>query len=785
MSGGGRLTVCALIATVAAACSLLPLVGEVGWILQAALPLAVVAGVGAAARRVPVARPLTVASQVAVGLVLLTALFAREQAVAGVLPSPDVFRRFGALLEAGVHDVGQYAPPAPVTDGIRLMLVGGVLLIGLAVDVLAVTFRSAAPAGLPLLALYSVAAGLSGGGGASWLWFLVAAAGYLGLLLAEGRDRLAQWGRVFGGPKPRPGGPAAFGTPDGSAPAPLRTGRRIGALALGIAVVVPSVLPSLGDGLLGGTSTGEGAGGTISAVNPLVSLKENLTQPADREVLRYRTNAPDLSGMYLRLVSLDQFDGTSWRTSVRGVEDVPERLPTPVGLSPRTGTTEITTNFSAAGSYEQKWLPMPYPATDVDVEGRWRYEPVGRMVVGDDGQTTGGVQYSVSSLVVRPTPEQLAVAPAAPGALLREYTRVPDSLPRDVKATALQVTAEAKNDYERAVRLQDWFATQGGFRYDTKVESGTGVTAISRFLKDREGFCVHFSFAMAAMARTLNIPARVAVGFMPGTPSAGGTVSVSIKDAHAWPELYFEGVGWTRFEPTPSRGSIPEYAMPDAPDAGDPGADETEPRPSAAPSAEPSPQDSCAPQVVGPEGCAGTTPQGAEPPADSGMALGPVLLAVAGGAAVVLLPLTPMLWRRRVRARRLRGGEPLAVWAEVVDSAWDLGVLPDESLTPRRTAERLVREGRLEGAAAEAVHRIAGAVEEALYARVPGAAEGLAAQAGAVRAGLAAAVGRGARLRALLAPRSAARVAWAASHRRAAFTARCGTLLRLPPRLRG
>ncbi|MDT9681551.1 DUF3488 and transglutaminase-like domain-containing protein [Streptomyces sp. TRM76323] len=785
MSGGGRLAVCALIATVAAACSLLPLVGEVGWIVQAALLLAVVTGVGAVARRVPVARPLTVASQVAVGLVLLTVVFAREQAVAGGLPSPGVFRRFGALLEAGVQDVGQYAPPAPATDGIRLMLVGGVLLIGLAVDALAVTFRSAAPAGLPLLALYSVAAGLSGGG-ADWLWFLVAAAGYLVLLLAEGRDRLAQWGRVFGGPRARPGGSAAFGSPDGSAPAPLRTGRRIGALALGIALVVPGVLPSLDGGLLGSGGTGEGeGGGTISAVNPLVSLKENLNQQEDREVLRYRTNAPDGSGLYLRLVSLDQFDGTSWRTSVRGVEDVPERLPRPTGLSERTGTTEISTNVSAAGSYEQKWLPMPYPATDVEIEGRWRYEPVGRMVVGDDGQTTSGAQYSVNSLVVRPTPEQLAAAPAAPGALLREYTRVPDSLPRDVKATALQVTAGAENDYERAVRLQDWFASKGGFTYDTTVSSGTGVTAISRFLKDKEGFCVHFSFAMAAMARTLNVPARVAVGFMPGTPAGGGTVSVSIKDAHAWPELYFEGVGWTRFEPTPSRGSIPDYAFPETPAGEEPGAAEPTARPSAVPSAEPSPQDSCAPQMAGPEGCAGPAPQGAEPPADAGVALGPVLLAAAGVAAVVVLPLTPMLWRRRARARRLRGGRPLAVWEEVVDTAWDHGIPPDESLTPRRTAERLVRTGPLEGAAAEAVHRIAGAVEEALYAPAPRPVDGLARDAARVRAGIVAAGGRGVRLRALLAPRSAARVAWALSRRRAAVAARWGALLRRPSRQQG
>lgn len=781
MNGGGRLAVCALVATVAAACALLPLVGEIGWIVQAVLLLAAVAGAGAAARRASLARPLTVASQVAVGLVLLTVFFAREQAVAWVLPSPDVFRRFGALLQAGAQDVGQYAPPAPVTDGIRLMLVGGVLLIGLAVDALAVTFRSAAPAGLPLLALYSVAAGLSGGGGAGWLWFLVAAAGYLVLLLAEGRDHFTRWGRVLGGP----GSPATLGVPDGPAAAPLRTGRRIGALALGVAVVLPGVLPSLDGGLLGGDGGDGAGGGTISAVNPLVSLKENLTQAEDREVLRYRTNAPDGSGMYLRLVSLDQFDGTSWRTSVRGVEDVPERFPRPVGLSERTGTTEITTNVSAAGSYEQKWLPMPYPATGVRIGGRWRYEPVGRMVVGDEGQTTGGVQYSVSSLVVRPTPEQLAAAPTAPGTLLREYTRVPKSLPSDVRATALRVTAGAGNDYERAVRLQEWFASEGGFTYDTTVSSGTGVTAISRFLKDKEGFCVHFSFAMAAMARTLNVPARVAVGFMPGTPSGEGTVSVSVKDAHAWPELYFEGVGWTRFEPTPSRGSIPDYASPQAPADERPEAEETLPSPSAAPSAQPSPQDGCAARAAGAEGCAGPTPPGARPPAGTDAAPGPVPLAVAAAAAAVVLPLVPVVWRRRLRTRRLRGGRPLAVWEEVVDTAWDHGVPPDGALTPRGTAGRLVRAGRLEGAAAEAVHRIAGAVEEALYAPAPRPADGLAQDAARVRAGFAAAGGRGTRLRALLAPRSAARVAWALSRRRAAVAARCGALLRWPSRRAG
>ncbi len=239
MSGRGRLAFCAALATLAAACALLPLVEPAAWLIQAAVLIGVQAGVGAAARRIPLARPLTVLAQALTSLLLLTVVFARSAAPAGFLPVPGVFTHFAALFEQGVQDVSRYAIPAPLTDGIRLMLIGGVLLIGLLVDTVAVTYRSAAPAGLPLLALYSVAAGLSVGG-ARWLWFLCAAGGYLLLLLAEGRERLSQWGRVFAD-RSRPGAaPHQPGSVGGPAAAPVRTGRRIGVLALGVSLLVPT-----------------------------------------------------------------------------------------------------------------------------------------------------------------------------------------------------------------------------------------------------------------------------------------------------------------------------------------------------------------------------------------------------------------------------------------------------------------------------------------------------------------------------------------------------------------
>lgn len=787
MSGRGRLTLAAFGATLLASAAMLPLVKPATWIFTAAILLGLQSGVGTLTRRVPLARPLTIAAQVVVTLLVLTVVFAREQALLGVLPGPQAFATFGTLFQQGVDDVGTYAIPAPDTAGIRLLLVCGVAAVGLLVDALAVTFRSAAPSGLPLLALYSVAAGLSGGG-AGGLYFLLAAAGYLLLLLAEGRDRLSQWGRVFGGAH-RSGRPGSAPGEGGHAFAPVRTGRRIGAVALGIALVVPFALPGLSGGIFGGAGKGEGEGGkggTISAVNPLVSLQNDLRQPDDREVLRYRTNARNTDGMYLRLVALDQFDGTAWKSSVRPIEDVPGLLPWPDGLAQDVTTTEVTSNFVASTAYEQKWLPMPYPAQRISIGGSWRYEPAGRMLVGDNGQNTKGARYSVTSLDIRPTAEQLAAAPAAPDKLRREYTKVPATLPPDVKSTALTVTRGARNDYERAVKLQDWFAADGGFRYDVDVDSGTGVQAISRFLKDKEGFCVHFSFSMAAMARSLGIPARVAVGFMPGTLQPDGSLSVGIRDAHAWPELYFEGAGWTRFEPTPSRGSVPEYTRERS--AGGAATPTAQPSTgvSAQPSAAPSATESCPPQLRRLGECGPDEAAGGAMSDDSGLPGLQLTLLLLAVALVLVLPFVPLLWRTRVRARRLGpAADPvariLAVWSEINDTAWDYGVAPDDSQTPRRTAARLVRLGELPPDAADAVHRVARAVEQALYAPHPQPATGLTEPALVIRRGFHASASRGGRLRAVLLPRSGARVLWATRERahslRTAWTSRTRALL--------
>lgn len=268
-------------------------------------------------------------------------------------------------------------------------------------------------------------------------------------------------------------------------------------------------------------------------------------------------------------------------------------------------------------------------------------------------------------------------------------------------------------------------------------------------------------------------------------------MNVSMRDAHAWPELYFEGVGWTRFEPTPRSGiTLPDYGAPEVP-APQPSASSAAPSQSAAaPSAAPSQGEACPPAQKKLGECGGPVAQQSAGSGSGGVAAGTVLAWTALVLLVAAVPLLPLLWRRRVRERRLGSGDVLAAWRELGDCAWDVGIPPDGALSPRGAAGRIVLLGRLEGEAAEAVHRVAGAVERALYAP-PGAAgayAGLTADVLTARSALLAGVGRRSRLRALLLPRSGARLTAAASARLSAASAvvsRLGGRVRLPLRNRG
>jgi transglutaminase-like putative cysteine protease len=705
----GRRSLAAAIATLLVTLTLVPLLQGGGWFVAVVVVVGVVAGTGGAARQFVRWGPVVVLLQ-ALGLALcITWLFARDVAVWGLLPGPDVVHELSGLLRAGFMVTRQEVPPVPAARGVILVTCGGVGLVALVVDLIAASLRRPAVAGLPLLAVYCVPAAVLPGG-LSWWYFVLAALGFLLLVGSDSVDRVRGWGRVLG-PGNDDRGDRALG-------GPLAGVRRLAVGSVLIAAMVPAFVPGLGDQLLGshGSGHGNGKGGSIIVINPILTLKDNLTARSNVIVVRYSTTAarPDP----LRIVSDDVFDGGQWSPSTGQIprdNKVQEGLSNPPGLSQEVPAQALRTSINVL-DLQQTYLPAPYPATKVDITGPWIYDSRTLNIVGD-GVTTRNTRYVVDHLAVEPTAGQLAAATVPPIDVQTAYGKLPGNLPARIGETARKV-AGTGTSYSKAVALQEWLRSTGGFTYSETVDppkgkQASGQDAVLAFLQNKRGYCVQFASAMAVMARTLGIPSRVAVGFLPGRERAG-TYEISVRDAHAWPELYFGGIGWVRFEPTPSirSGPPPAWAQPAVPETPAVTATVTE---TAAPSA--------------PRAAPRRDPGLADTPA----AAGPPLLNrlwgaipwrwLAGLTGVLLLGAVPLIVElgvRRARWLRASRGTPAvrieAAWDELRLQLEDLAVTWAAAWTPRALQRRLVTDHALPGSAQAALSRLVADLEHARYA---------------------------------------------------------------------
>ena len=316
------------------------------------------------------------------------------------------------------------------------------------------------------------------------------------------------------------------------------------ALAVSVsAVAAAAVAPRLpGAGEKGLVDTRNRLGSVTEVLSPLVDIRANIV---NRSNLQMFTVTSSDGGHYWRVIGLPRFDGNAWNP--------PEETLVPMGNRSddvTTGTVTVDQVFEISG-LGGSLVPAAYHPVQVSPDDVYWAADSESLVLPDGNVLNSGDSIAVRSLVPNPSQAELlaATASGAPAA----YYELPDSAWAAARPTAVTVTAGAATPYEQALALQNWFRTN--FTYDTDVQLGNSTDAITAFLRDRRGFCQQFAGTFAVMARSIGLPARVAVGFTPGELQADGKYHVYGRHAHAWPEVWFDGIGWIPFEPTPGRGS--------------------------------------------------------------------------------------------------------------------------------------------------------------------------------------------------------------------------------------
>ncbi|KHD74074.1 transglutaminase [Actinoplanes utahensis] len=370
----------------------------------------------------------------------------------------------------------------------------------------------------------------------------------------------------------------------------------------------------------------------VPAAVPSASARPGVKPPAPRTVR-------------LRLAVLSDYDGVTWR--VGGTYRNAGRVLPPAEVPSGATVSETQHQITITGLTGRLLPAVPTPTRITGV--RVAYDAVSGTLIRPESLQTG-LRYTAISQVQAPDLNLLPIADVPSGDAVARYLSPGADPPEQIKKLADHLAEDTGAPYERAVAIQDFLAEH--YRQVADAPSGHAYPNLGHFLFGRrdlggqKGTSEQFAAAFAVLARINGLPSRVVVGFV--APAAGGVVTAG--DALAWPEVYFDDLGWVAFNPLPKSDQVRPVEQDFTPPPPTPTPSRSDP-PTAAPagSSEPPAAVAAPPAATGPStvliasGTSGTV----------------LVLLVAAAAAVAGL-------RGAQRRRRLTTGDP----AQRITGAW-------------------------------------------------------------------------------------------------------------------
>lgn len=363
------------------------------------------------------------------------------------------------------------------------------------------------------------------------------------------------------------------------------------ALALAVAVAVFGVLPAAGAGRavafparlpnnspvpnegglanpsLGGndpaspdgTSSSTGTGASTTGYFGFSDRMDTATRgrPDDTLVMRVRANRPD----FWRGQTFDTWDGRVWRQSDQRIRPSGGDMPIELVGAPETRDVFSDGRDFVQTVYVEEMGPnlifSAYSAKRVYFSDRRVFEMSDGTIRTAVHLPKGSVYTVVSQ---RPPVTEADLRASGSGqfgrddeALVARYTQLPAGVPERVSELADHLFAQAPNRYDYVRAIEGWMAANTSYTLDIPPLPA-GADAVEQFLfVDKQGFCEQIASSLVVMLRSQGIPARLTVGYAPGQRNPfTGMWEVRARDAHAWAEVWFPGLGWQAFDPTAS-----------------------------------------------------------------------------------------------------------------------------------------------------------------------------------------------------------------------------------------
>lgn len=459
------------------------------------------------------------------------------------------------------------------------------------------------------------------------------------------------------------------------------------------------------------------------AYNPFVGIQQSVLSLTDTPVfLAEITGDVPSSEVYFRLLTMETYNGGQFFADRPTVVDLETRPWEDGGHSFAGPVGKVTTSVQIE-RLAMDWLPQTYVPTDFTSDEDTMRDVRVRQADGSlrlEGDVTyKGLSYTVASDVPRPdiavlaadadgtlspafafaateqdVPEPVVVPSRPEPPDIDVYLNLPDDIDPGVTAEARRQTSNLSTNYEIGLALESWFHSDA-FLYNASIDPGHAANDLTAWLLDpaspnyRTGYCENFATAMAVMARTLEVPSRVVLGFTPGQPTdQENVVVVRDRNAHAWVELWMPTQGWVRFDPTPRGDDINPTTFGLAEDElGFALTDYLE-----VPAPEPLNFQGAPlqPPEFGEDGFPIFSGGGTTESSGGGLEIPSWLKTVTPIVilAILLVGTIPTMkwWKRRRRRKRLEDGDISAAWEDIVARLTDLGESPSPAATPRQVA---------------------------------------------------------------------------------------------------
>ena len=302
-----------------------------------------------------------------------------------------------------------------------------------------------------------------------------------------------------------------------------------------------------------------GTRGATEIYGNSLSLGVNARQGTD-EVFSVTPPSPDFPRYYWRMRVYDTYQAGNWLSSPGFTEAFSSEqadLVIPAAASARVGDFLI------------RWKTSPTILLAIPSQPVW-VSRTGQIQLADAGPNQvdvlswhtdlallPGDQYTARAILIDPSvPDLRRAGTDYPAWVKAHYLQTPDNLPQDIRALAKSLTQAQSTPYDKTDAITTYLRRE--ITYSLSVPSlPAGVEPLERFLFTwKSGFCNYYASAEVMLLRSAGVPARLAVGYAQGALQSNGTFVIQERDSHAWPEVYFPGIGWVNFEPTTSQPAI-------------------------------------------------------------------------------------------------------------------------------------------------------------------------------------------------------------------------------------